>query len=161
MAFRDLASARQLDRFPFPSTAQSLRRQSLRLGGSFLDRAQTGPLYLRNDAIATIVVELLFRGDALAHYQLGPWVIVANHIHALLLPRISPSLLLKSLKGSAAREANRLLHRTDEQFWQRESYDHGVRNDNEWNRIANSIEGNPVKAARTSAYATNAPTILA
>jgi hypothetical protein len=52
------------------------------------------------------------------------FVIVANHVHLLLLPSISPSLFLKSLKGSTAREANRLLHRTGEQFWQRESYDH-------------------------------------
>jgi len=32
-----------------------------------------------------------------------------NHVHVLLLPRVPPSRLLKSLKGSTAREANRLL----------------------------------------------------
>jgi REP element-mobilizing transposase RayT len=101
---------------------------------------------MRSDAIATLVIESLFRGDKLGQYRLGPFVIMANHVHLLLLPSISPSLLLKSLKGVTAREANRLLNRTGEQFWQRESYDHWVRNETEWCRIANYIERNPVKA---------------
>ena len=102
----------------------------------YLDGAHTGPVHLRNEAIATLVIESLFRGESLGHYRLGPFVIMANHVHLLLLPSVSPSLLLKSLKGATAREANRLLHRTGEQFWQRESYDHWVRDDAEWNRIA-------------------------
>jgi putative transposase len=112
----------------------------------FLDAATWGPVHLRNDAIATLVIEALFRGASLGQYQLGPFVIMANHVHVLLLPSISPSLLLKSLKGVTAREGNRLLDRTGEQFWQRESYDHWVRNDTEWSRIASYIERNPVKA---------------
>ncbi|MGA2214759.1 MAG: transposase [Bryobacteraceae bacterium] len=71
---------------------------------------------------------------------------MANHVHLLVLPAVPPSQLLKSLKGTTAREANRLLHRTGEQFWQRESYDHWVRSDTEWNRIAVYNENNPVKA---------------
>jgi putative transposase len=34
---------------------------------------------------------------------------------------------MKSLKGYTAREANKLLSRTGEPFWQKESYDHWVR----------------------------------
>jgi putative transposase len=75
---------------------------------------------------------------------------MANHVHVLLRPLVSPSQLLKSLKGSTAREANRLLNRTGEQFWQRESYDHWVRNQAEWDRIARYIERNPVKAGLVS-----------
>jgi Transposase IS200 like len=71
---------------------------------------------------------------------------MANHVHVLLLPQISPSKLLQALKGCTAREANKLLGRTGEQFWRRESYDHWVRDENEWNRIAKYIEQNPVKA---------------
>jgi putative transposase len=112
----------------------------------FLDRADAGPLHLRNEVIAMLVIEALFRGEHLGQYRLGPFVIMANHVHVLLLPQIAPSLLLKALKGVTAREANRLLNRTGEQFWQRESYDHWVRNDLEWSRIAAYIEGNPVKA---------------
>lgn len=109
----------------------------------YVDCSRSG---LRSEAVALAVAESLFRGETLAHYQLGPWVIMANHIHVLLLPGIDPSLLLKALKGSTARDANRLLGRTGEQFWQRESYDHWVRNEAEWNRIARYIERNPVKA---------------
>jgi hypothetical protein len=38
------------------------------------------------------------------------------------------------------------LGRTGEPFWQTESYDHCVRDENESNRIAACIESNPVKA---------------
>jgi isocitrate dehydrogenase len=50
------------------------------------------------------------------------------------------------LKGATARQANALLGRTGETFWQAESYDHWVRDENEWDRIAAYIEDNPVKA---------------
>jgi len=70
---------------------------------------------------------------------------MANHVHVLLL-RITPSRLLQSLKGFTAREANRVLGRTGEPFWQAESYDHWVRDENEYGRIAAYIENNPVKA---------------
>ena len=45
-----------------------------------------------------------------------------------------------------ARQANLLLGRTGETFWQAESYDHWVRDETEWDRIAAYIEDNPVKA---------------
>ena len=103
-------------------------------------------MFLRQDAIAQLVVNSLFRGVELGHYQMGAFVIMANHVHVLLLPRISPSRLLKSLKGFTAREANRSLGRTGEPFWQRESYDHWVRDSAEFSRIAAYIERNPLKA---------------
>ena len=59
---------------------------------------------------------------------------------------IAPDRLLKSLKGATAREANRLLGRTGEPFWQKESYDHYVRNRIEFEKIRTYIETNPVKA---------------
>ena len=111
-----------------------------------LDMAHTGPLFLRQDAIANIVVESLHRGAELGHYELASFVVMANHVHVLLLPKAPPSRLMKSLKGYTAREANRLLGRTGEPFWQRESYDHWVRDEREWGRIEFYIENNPVKA---------------
>ena len=71
---------------------------------------------------------------------------MGNHVHVLLLPLISPSRLLQSLKGNTAREANLVLHRTGQKFWQAESYDHWVRDDAERERIAAYIESNPVIA---------------
>src|SRR5713226_1680660 len=71
---------------------------------------------------------------------------MSNHVHVLLLPGVSPSRLLQSLKGATAREANRMLGRTGETFWQAESYDHWVRDAKERERIVAYIENNPVKA---------------
>jgi putative transposase len=64
----------------------------------------------------------------------------------LLRPKEDVSRLLQWLKGSTAREANQLLGRTGQAFWQRESYDHVVRDARELERIAEYIEQNPVKA---------------
>jgi type I restriction enzyme R subunit/putative DNA methylase len=69
-----------------------------------------------------------------------------NHVHLLLTPLISGSKLMQSIKGFTAREANRILGFTGQPFWQAESYDHWVRNDAEFSRIANYIEENPVRA---------------
>lgn len=114
------------------------------------DRARTGPLFLRQDAIANVVANSLLRGVELGHYELGAFVIMANHVHALLLPKIEVSKLMGSLKGFTARAANRLLGRTGTPFWQKESYDHWVRDETEWKRITRYIENNPVKAGLVS-----------
>ena len=111
-----------------------------------LDCASTGPFFLRQAAVARLVVDSLYRGVALGHYDLGAFVVMANHVHILLLPKISPSRLLQSMKGFTARQANLILNRTGEPFWQAESYDHWVRNEPEYFRIAAYIENNPVKA---------------
>ncbi len=112
----------------------------------YLDSARGGPLYLAQEAIARLVVESLRRGVLLGHYELGAYVIMANHVHALLLPKVSPPRLLQSLKGATARQANLVLGRTGETFWQAESYDHWVRDEGEWDRIVAYIGNNPVKA---------------
>ena len=111
-----------------------------------MDSARFGPVFLKQEAIAELVVESLFKGVELGHYQLGPFVIMSNHVHVLLLPAVPPSRLLKSLKGYTARQANLLLGRTGETFWQRESYDHVVRSPEEFQKISAYIENNPVKA---------------
>jgi REP element-mobilizing transposase RayT len=126
--------------------------------------------------MAQLVVESIRKGEQLDHYKLYAFVVMANHVHVLIHPHVDPSRLLKSLKGATARQANKLLGRTGEPFWQKESYDHWVRDQAEFERIRVYIENNPVKAglvkapeqyqwssasveksldaARTSAYAT-------
>jgi len=112
----------------------------------YLDEARTGPMLLGQEEIAEVVVDSLRKGAELGHYKLGPFVIMANHVHVLMLPLMSASRVLRLLKGGTAREANKILHRTGEPFWQHESYDHWVRDEDEWSRIARYIERNPVKA---------------
>jgi REP element-mobilizing transposase RayT len=69
-----------------------------------------------------------------------------NHVHLLITPQIDVSSLLRKLKGATARQANKLLMQTGENFWQDESYDHLVRSAEEFRRIANYIIQNPVRA---------------
>jgi REP element-mobilizing transposase RayT len=80
-------------------------------------------MYLRQPEIARLVVDCVRGGVDLGHYELAAYVVMANHVHLLLRPLITPDRLLKSLKGATARYANRLVGRTGEPFWQKESYD--------------------------------------
>jgi REP element-mobilizing transposase RayT len=110
-----------------------------------LDFAVVGPLYLRRGEIAQIVVDGLSNAVELGHCEVYAWVVMANHVHVLIEPKIDPSRLVKLLKG-AAREANRVLGLTGSPFWQQETYDRWVRDSAEFDRIRQYIESNPVKA---------------
>jgi putative transposase len=109
------------DRYPPPHHASA--GQAFVWMDRNLDRAECGPRFLQQEAIAALVAGSLIRGVELGHYQLGAFAIMTNHVHTLLLPAQPPSRILKSLKGYTAHEANRLLRRTGEPFWQRESYE--------------------------------------
>ncbi len=71
---------------------------------------------------------------------------MSNHVHILLRPIENPPRVLQWLKGTTTRHANQFLCRTGKPFWQRESYDHFVRDHTEFKKIATYIEMNPVKA---------------
>jgi len=108
----------------------------------YLDTSREGPQWLGREEIAKIVEEVLHRQEC----DLHAYVIMPNHVHALLTPKISPSKLMQSIKGSSAREANKMLGVTGRPFWQHESYDHLVRTAEEFGKIRRYIENNPVKA---------------
>jgi REP element-mobilizing transposase RayT len=113
---------------------------------SLLDQARCGPTFLRQSAVADLVMASFKRGVDLGHYEMHSWVIMANHVHLLLTPHVSVSKLLGSLKTATATRANLLLRRTGQPFWQSESYDHVVRTELEFRRIQPYIENNPVSA---------------
>ena len=69
-----------------------------------------------------------------------------NHVHVLLRPKTSMPAITRWLKGSTARQANLILGRTGEAFWQDESFDHRVRDEAELDRIVRYVEYNPVNA---------------
>ena len=79
-------------------------------------------------------------------YCLHAWVVMPNHVHLLLQPWQAPPVILRWLKGSTAREANRILGRTGRPFWQDETFDHWVRQEGERRKIIRYIEWNPVTA---------------
>lgn len=55
------------------------------------------------------------------------------------------AMIMKSLKGFSAREANKMLGRKGT-FWQAESYDREIRDETEFWRVIKYILNNPVKA---------------
>jgi REP element-mobilizing transposase RayT len=81
-------------------------------------------------------------------YDLRAWVIIPNHVHAIVWPHpgYNISQILHSWKSFTATQANRILRRKHAPFWQTESYDHWIRNDDERARLVAYIENNPVKA---------------
>lgn len=112
-----------------------------------LDSLPTGPKWLADERVASAVVSVLRRGDnELAHYRLHAFVLMPNHVHILMEPRIDPVRALGGIKGASARAANIILGRTRRPFWQDESFDHWVRSGTEWGKIRHYIEHNPVSA---------------
>ena len=112
-----------------------------------LDRGASGPLYLKRPELADLVVAALHDGESRFHrYQLHAYVVMPNHVHVLVTPRVVATRWLAPLKGFTAHQANELLGRSGQAFWQDESYDHLVRSEVEFDRIQYHIEENPVKA---------------
>jgi REP element-mobilizing transposase RayT len=116
-----------------------------------LDEARSGPTFLKLQPVAELVLVSLQYGAEIEHYKLHSWVVMPNHVHLLLTPRVSLSKLMGSLKAATAKRANLFLKRTGKPFWQDKSYDHLVRSSDEFRRIQCYIENNPVTAglART------------
>jgi len=111
-----------------------------------LDRAAYGPQWLREEKIASIVqCEILGtaeRGWYLAH----SWVIMPNHVHLLLEPKVELKRITQAIKGRSARACNLVLGRKGVPFWQQESFDHVVRTAASFAKISAYIERNPVSA---------------
>jgi REP element-mobilizing transposase RayT len=112
-----------------------------------LDRAAYGPTWLKDGRLAKVVADALHHGaENLQLYRLSAYVVMSNHVHTLIWPKAFLDRITKSIKGYTARECNKLLGRTGEKFWQDESFDHAVRNEDQFYRIKSYIERNQVKA---------------
>jgi REP element-mobilizing transposase RayT len=112
-----------------------------------LDGAQTGPLWLKNPRIAKCVMQTIKRGETdLDLFDLHALVVMANHVHLLISPKIPVARITKGIKGASSRRANVILNRVGMRFWQEESFDHWVRSSAEFARIRAYIERNPVSA---------------
>ncbi len=128
---------------------------------NLLDTIQKGPMYLEKPEIAKIVTEQLHRFDG-EFYDLICYCIMPNHVHILIdtqiqIPENVEVLLkmdyeftpldeiMKRIKGPSALYANRVMKRTGK-FWQRESFDHYIRTEKEFDNVMHYILMNPVKA---------------
>src|SRR5437879_6437371 len=73
-------------------------------GDRLLDRASTGPLWLKDPRIADLVATTIRAGETEKHfYDLISWVIMPNHVHMLILPKVKLATITRWLKGSTAR----------------------------------------------------------
>jgi len=132
---------------------------------SILDGGTCGPLWLSDERVADQIAKSLHYRDGKV-YRLDSFSIMANHVHVVLkplqlsenvglrnrknlqscgVPYHSLASIMQSLKGFTAFKANRLLGREGE-FWAHESYDHYIRDAEEWRRIREYVLNNPVKA---------------
>ncbi|MBW7894622.1 MAG: transposase [Opitutaceae bacterium] len=106
-----------------------------------------GSAWLRQPSIADLVATTLrhFHGR---RYALHAWCVMPNHVHAVVQPLGKHSLasVLHSWKSYSSNKANRLLNRAGQPFWQRESYDHWIRDEADLAHCIRYTEENPVKA---------------
>ena len=111
-----------------------------------LEPATSGPLWLADPEIADCAESSILRGQELHHYELHAYVIMPNHVHLLLEPRVPLRKITNAVKGTSSRNANARRKSTGKHFWQDESFDHWIRNSQEFERLRRYIEWNPVKA---------------
>jgi REP element-mobilizing transposase RayT len=125
--------------------ARKLRQLHARRLERALDAGE-GRCLLRNPGVAQAVARALKEFEA-SRYRLFAWCIMPNHVHVLFQPSGTATLasILHSWKSFSAKAANRILGRTGE-FWQREYYDHLIRDADEFKRAVHYIVLNPRKA---------------
>jgi len=119
---------------------------------NYLDDAKYGPKWLEDKRIAGMVCDsLIYRDNKV--YRLDAFSIMPNHVHLVFKPLVgqddilpfSIAKILHSLKRYTAIGANKIIGR-EGQFWQHESYDHVIRDDDEMNGVVQYVLNNPVKA---------------
>lgn len=106
-----------------------------------------GECWLRQREIANILKVALCYFDR-TRYLLHAWVIMPNHAHILVAPLGGHVLskILHSWKSYSSNKANEILGRPGQPFWQHESYDHLVRDKEEYWECIDYLCDNPVKA---------------
>ena len=107
--------------------------------------------WLANPCLARIVVDSVRHGEG-SRYELFGFAVMPNHVHLVIRPLVQPSGkhaarsgILSSFKRHTARRCNLLLGRRG-RFWQDESYDRVVRDQEELARVVRYVEFNPVRA---------------
>ncbi len=105
------------------------------------------PYWLKDEGVARIVADSLHT-LAQEYFELWAYCIMPNHVHVVFSMRQHAPMLYKVMqkhKRFTAVECNLVLQRHG-QFWARESYDHVVRDEREFERVLAYILNNPVKA---------------
>ena len=101
-----------------------------------------GSCVLARSECREVVAEALQHGHG-GDYCLDQWVVLPNHVHVLVTPiQRSLSAIIQRWKSFSALRINRSLGRRGA-LWQKESFDHIVRNGERLERFRRYIENNP------------------
>lgn len=124
-----------------------LSQEMMRRVERLLDQ-NLGSCILRKQELASAVAAAMQRDDGLLH-ELGCFVVMPNHIHAVVRP-LTPAtkpleMLLQIWKGKSARDIN-LTQDSSGTIWQRESFDRVIRDPEHLYRVVQYIGRNPAKA---------------
>lgn len=149
---RELAIQDALTNLPVdlrPAAVVRLKKQHFANYDAVLDLAAHGPTWLRQPAVAELIVSEIKLLREL-EVEVLAFCLMANHVHLVAqLPEaadFSAARMMQRLKGRTALAANKLLNRTGQDFWRKESYDHVVRNGREQERVIAYVVNNSVKA---------------
>lgn len=130
---------------------EQIQRKVFHKYEQLLNENSTEVNWLRNKRVAQIVKEALHYRDT-KEYDLYAYCIMPNHVHMVVQHLIKVSAesypitrILQSLKRYTARECNKLLQRKGS-FWQSESFDRVIRNNDELEKTISYVLNNPVKA---------------
>lgn len=112
----------------------------------YLD-AGHGVSHLRNAELADLVAGAI-RFFERQRYELRAWVVMPNHAHVVVWPMPSHTLsdILHSWKSYTSHEINKRLSTKVVPFWQSESYEHIIRDDEDLHRCCQYTLMNPVNA---------------
>lgn len=124
----------------------------------FLDHKPYGNCFLSKENIAKIVADRIHKFDG-TYYELEAYTIMPNHVHLLIdtslqfdseefdlaLNYTQLNKIMQLIKGGSAYVANKILQRNGA-FWMKDSYDHYIRNEKDWENTVEYIINNPVVA---------------
>ncbi len=101
------------------------------------------------DARSLVLQHCLY--DHGRRYELIAAVVMPDHVHLLLTPRLEDALapfrlaaLMSGIKGSSAHSVNKAMGRRGP-LWQDESFDHVLRSDEDARQVGEYISLNPVR----------------
>ena len=127
------------------ATHREAQRKLFRYQESRLDLG-SGTRPFQDPSIARLMEEVLQHLNQ-AHYRLGTWCVMPNHVHVVVAPLEDRQLskIVQAWKSVSSRRINQALG-TSGKFWQEECFDHLIRSPSEHERFDRYIVDNPSKA---------------
>ena len=120
---------------------------------------------LLNNAGRIVLEEWVKTAEIRSNIELDECVVMPNHFHGILVvsdrrgtARRAPTMerfgqpvsgsiptVIRSFKSAVAKRINEMRQTPALQLWQRNYYEHVIRNESEWNRIRQYIIDNPMR----------------